>query len=364
MFPGPHEPTAEQYNNVMRIVVRHFKKLYNGVNFDIYGQAEPEPFHVQIGSDVSDLPASRKTSGLLACTSKYFMCDKCDTPFYALIDPDSFDSTIAEEISRRRGVRYSVLDELVNWLPGDTGLIDPMHCIFGAIIKHLCRNVLFKNGMIDTDATQKIEEFFESLIWPPFISRLPPSWRSLITVFFVALFMAWQIDGEIPDEKLFRARMRENLMAQNPDAMEEELEHIKTIKMDRSLRRHYDAVVQFTAAIRIITSNSISPDEIKRGCGALERTIQEWARMYCHLVLYLHLAVHLEPQYYKHGLVPGWWTYPYERNNGFLGRFNHNGHAGGEMEGTMMRGWWKATLIQDLVSMYLIFPPISPCLYP
>lgn len=65
---------------------------YPGVLFDVHGKSEPEPFHVQIGSDVSDLPASRKTSGLLTYTSKYFMCDHCDTPFYGLVDPDSFNS--------------------------------------------------------------------------------------------------------------------------------------------------------------------------------------------------------------------------------------------------------------------------------
>ncbi|KAJ7434622.1 hypothetical protein FB451DRAFT_1063278 [Mycena latifolia] len=405
MFPGPHEPTSEQYNNAMRICVEHFKKLYNGVMFNVAGKKDPEPFHLQIGTDVSDLPASRKTSGLLACTSKYFMCDHCDTPFFALVDPDSYNSSklnerdpwrylkyafrardasaeVAEEISRRRGVRYSVMDELVNWLPGVTGLFDPMHCIFGSLVKHLCKNILYQNGMINTDGILKIEEFFRSLVWPPSISRLPPSvargagsikadqWRSQITVFFIGLFLAWEVDGEIPDidadpspansknaaaqaaqEKLVRARMRENLLAKNPDATDAELKQIDTVKMDRSLRRHYDLVVQFTAAVRIMASNSISPNEVKRGCGALERTIRTWAQMNCHLVPYFHYAaVHMAPQYLKHGPVPGWWTFPYERNNGFLGRFNHNGHSGGEMEGTMMRGWWKTTLIQDLIS--------------
>jgi hypothetical protein len=191
-------------------------------------------------------------------------------------------------------------------------------------------------------------------------------------VFFVALFDAWQVDGEIPDidaepsppntknasaqaaqEKLIRARLREHLLATKPNASEEELESIDTIKMDRSLRRHYETVVQFTAAVRIITSNSISPNEVRRGCGALELAVQSWARMHCHLVPYFHFAaLHLEEQFLKHGPAPGWWTYPYERNNGFLGRFNHNGHSGGELEGTMMRGWWKTTLIQDLVRYF------------
>ncbi|KAJ7027454.1 hypothetical protein C8F04DRAFT_876333, partial [Mycena alexandri] len=155
-------------------------------------------------------------------------------------------------------------------------------------------------------------------------------WRSQITVFFVGLFYAWEIDGEIPD----------NLLAKNPDASEEELEEIKTVQMDRSLRRHYEAVIQFTAGVRIVTSNSISPNEVSRGCKALQLAAQSWAGMHCHLVPYFHyMASHLEPQFLKHGPMANWWTFPYERNNGFLGRFNHNGHSGGEIEGKMMRGW-------------------------
>jgi hypothetical protein len=30
MFPGPREPTQEQWNNVMDICVKHLNKLYNG----------------------------------------------------------------------------------------------------------------------------------------------------------------------------------------------------------------------------------------------------------------------------------------------------------------------------------------------
>jgi hypothetical protein len=39
---------------------------------------------------------------------------------------------VAEEISRCRGVRYSPMDNIVNWLPGETGLFDLMHTIFGS----------------------------------------------------------------------------------------------------------------------------------------------------------------------------------------------------------------------------------------
>jgi hypothetical protein len=242
-----------------------------------------------------------------------------------------------------------------------------------------------------------MEAFFKRLIWPQSVSRLPPSvcfaflvfsfvhrvcvqiaqgkgsvkadqWRSQVGILFVALFDAWQVDGEIPDinapesapntknaaaqaaaEKLLRARLLENLKSKNPNPSEVEINQIKSATMDRSLRRHYDNVVEFSVATRTLTSYSISPNDVKRGCAALCRSAQTWARMGCHLTPYYHLCMHLEPQFLRLGPCPGWWVFPYERNNGFLGRFNHNGHSGGEMEGTMMRGWWKTIFIQDLV---------------
>lgn len=194
-------------------------------------------------------------------------------------------------------------------------------------------------------------------------------WRSQIAVLFLALFEAWHVNGEIPDidappspanskilraqlnsEKLVRERLLECLMADNPNPTEEDIDRIKTVKMDRSLRRHYDAVLEFTAAVRILCTQEISPNEVKRGFSALGNAVQSWARMHCHLTPYFHFAFHIEPQFYAMGPMYGWWAFPYERNNGFLGRFNHNGHSGGEMEGTMMRRWWKTNFIHDLVS--------------
>lgn len=194
-------------------------------------------------------------------------------------------------------------------------------------------------------------------------------WRSQITILFVALFAAWQVDGEIPDndapssasntkiaaaqaqtETLLRKRLLENLLAKNANPPQEELERVKHAKTDRSLRRHYDAVLEFSVALRILSARSISPNEIKRGCKALSRAVQSWARMNCHLTPYFHFSQHFEDQYLRAGPAPGWWAYGYERNNGFLGQTNHNNHKGGELEATMMRKWYKMVFIQDLVN--------------
>jgi hypothetical protein len=193
-------------------------------------------------------------------------------------------------------------------------------------------------------------------------------WRTQISILFVAVFDAWQVDGVIPDvdapssaanstnasaqahaENLVRKRMLQDLLARNPEPSDVDLARVKTATMDRSLRRHYDALLEFTAGVRILSTRSISPNEVKRGCSALSSSVQSWARMHCHLTPYFHLAQHLEPQLLRLGPNYANWAFPFERHNGFLGRTNHNGHSGGELEATMMRKWWKIVLVQDLV---------------
>ena len=187
------------------------------------------------------------------------------------------------------------------------------------------------------------------------------------------MFVAWEVDGEIPDEdappsapntknasahaaleKLVQDRLVANLLAKNPAATDAKVAQIRRATMNRSLWRHYNTVVEFSAAVRIPASRSISPDEVRRGCTALSCSFQSWAQMGCHLTPYFHLAMHMEPQFLKWGPCYGWWVFAYERNNGWLGQTNHNGHSGGELEATMMRRWWKVIFVQDLVHAPLI----------
>ncbi|KAF9508408.1 hypothetical protein BS47DRAFT_1302923, partial [Hydnum rufescens UP504] len=44
------------------------------------------------------------------------------------------------------------------------------------------------------------------------------------------------------------------------------------------------------------------------------------------------------------------WLFGFEQNNKILSCFNTNGHAGGEVEGTVLHSWVKSGLVQDLVS--------------
>jgi hypothetical protein len=194
-------------------------------------------------------------------------------------------------------------------------------------------------------------------------------WRLHISVLFIGLFVAWEVDGNLPDidaprlragtnnaakyaktEKVLGQRRLETLLSETDNPNEEQLDHAKSSTMDRSILRHYSTMLEFSVAIRILSSRSISPDEVKRGCAALSRACQSWADMGVHLTPYFHFAQHFQHQFLQFGPCYTTWAFPYERNNGFLSCTNHNNHKGGELECTMMRKWWKWVLVHDLVS--------------
>ncbi|TFK61693.1 hypothetical protein BDN72DRAFT_777946, partial [Pluteus cervinus] len=419
VIPGPDEPSLEQLNECIKFIVRGMRKLYSGEKFFVHGKPNRVLSHSFLWNNLSDLPASRKAGGLAAHNSKVFMCPSCYAQFDELTDHKCFDTSQlklrsdarylkysyrarqsepedAELIFQQRGVRWSVLNLLPGWEPSGSSPVDFMHCVMLGMIKHVTRVIFYNHGMFNSAGRGntmlvELEEFFDSIIWPTSVGRLPSSiaygkgsvkadqWRSQISVLPLALYVIWGLgDGTIADEKappsgartnlaksqansekLVRNRMMANLLVKHPDASEQAKEKIEDATMDRSYRRHYEALLEFTSAIRILATRSLSPADVKRAFTMLRRAIQSWAQMHAHLTPYFHFAIHMEDQFLKYGPAYSWWTYPYERNNGFLGRFNHNGHTGGEIEGTMMRGWWKSIFIQKLISHFEELPELA-----
>ena len=62
---------------------------------------------------------------------------------------------------------------------------------------------------------------------------------------------------------------------------------------------------------------------------------------------YFHFAMHLDVIFECFGPAYVWCIFAYECTNGLLAKYKHNGHTGGELEVTLMQGWWKVQLIQD-----------------
>ncbi|EIW77460.1 hypothetical protein CONPUDRAFT_62915 [Coniophora puteana RWD-64-598 SS2] len=361
----------------MDIFVGSVIRLTNGLDFAVHNHPSREHVHISLSVNISDLPSFRKVNGLQGHTSKTYVCYQCPVKSFMLALPAGFnieeleprddwrhlkysfrarhaDETQANEIKLRRGVLWTPLNLIPGWMPGKSGVIDFMHCIFLGLIKHVSK-ILTTYGLLNARRRQnpqaRFEAFLKSLKWPVEATRLPPSiargkgspkadqWRNLIAVLFVGLFVAWEKDGEIPDA----------LYDTDAHPPQHRLKEIKRAMPNRNLQDHYEVILQFSAAVRILATRSISPVDVQRGCAALARSIQTWARMHIHLTPYFHHALHIEEQIYKYGPIYGLWTFPYEQNNGRLSRFRHNQHKGGELEGTLMRRWWAITFNHELV---------------
>lgn len=186
-------------------------------------------------------------------------------------------------------------------------------------------------------------------------------------VLIPGLYAAWQINGQIPNcdapnprastkaacghasvVELLNKRRRTNV-ASNSETTLADMEELAQLQMDCNYCRHFKTTMEWAVALQIYGSQSITVQETMRAANCHERACQTWARMFCHLVPYFHILMHLWMWVLMLGPVYGWWTYPYERNNRFLVKLRHNGHTGGEIEATLMRGWTKAILIFELV---------------
>ncbi|KAH9834853.1 uncharacterized protein C8Q71DRAFT_710648 [Rhodofomes roseus] len=409
-IPGPHEPSLEQLNHILEPFVQDVKELEDGellsnlcnrVLMKVHGKEGVHPIHGTLYIDASDLPASRKAAGLRGPTSKDFMCCYCYQSFDSLTTADAFDSETfrlrddwrflkyafrarisdseaRDEIAEKRGIRWSILDALPGWMPAQNSPPEPMHANYLVQIKHTFQEILVGSGMFTARSRNdkpltKFEDFLNSIWWPSSSGRVPQKaikadqWRNLVHVLAVALYCAWQTDGIIPDtdaprpkpktnvakalsakERLLRLR-RHAVLAARDNATAAEFDAADALEISRNYQEHYSNVLELCTALRIWGSQSISPDEVIRAHECHARACQAWAQMNCHLTPYFHLAAH-NPQFYlRLGPSYAWWAYPYERNNGFLGRFKTNGHTGGELEATMMRGWIKSQLIHDLI---------------
>ncbi|MCP6657865.1 hypothetical protein NL521_28435, partial [Klebsiella pneumoniae] len=63
---------------------------------------------------------------------------------------------------------------------------------------------------------------------------------------------------------------------------------------------------------------------------------------------------HIFDQIRDYGPVYGFWTYLFERLNKLLKSYSSNNHAGGELEVTFFREFWRETRLRRMVGVSLI----------
>lgn len=119
------------------------------------------------------------------------------------------------------------------------------------------------------------------------------------------------------------------------------------------MRFHYRQVLRFCLATNIIDKRSITPTEIQFAQNLLESLCIDYTANNVQLAPNFHYMMHLEESMLKSGSVYNTHVWGMERANGIVSRINHNGKSKGILEGTLMRGWWSHTTLQNLVSFVL-----------
>lgn len=129
----------------------------------------------------------------------------------------------------------------------------------------------------------------------------------------------------------------------------------------RSICFHYHQILCFCLATNIIDKRSITPNDIQFAQHLLESLCIDYANNNIPLTPNFHYMMHLEESMLKSGSVYNTHVWGMERANGILSQINHNGRSGGVLEGTLMRGWWSHTTLQNLVSLAHILVHVTEC---
>ena len=178
IIPGPHEPTLTELNHYIDPVVTvMLESWHHGIHLSrtaLRGELG-RLVRCAIALVVCDLPAARKTSQLLASTSKIF-CSVCDSwnvhdetgsiikDWHKLRSRYDYDQwhirdvdtmrlaaeswRDAETVSTQKdivatwGVRWSPLWRLPYWNPCRQLVVDSMHCLLEGLVKFHCLRVL------------------------------------------------------------------------------------------------------------------------------------------------------------------------------------------------------------------------------
>lgn len=151
---------------------------------------------------------------------------------------------------------------------------------------------------------------------------------------------------------LLEQRRRKNRQREtNEDDSSDHRDEDTPATMNRNYLDHYNQVLRLCVAIRMLANRTITRQQAQDAQSLLERVCITYIRMGAHLTPNFHYAMHTLMWIEMFGPMYAWWVWSYERANGLLKRVNINCHRAGELEGTLMRSWWKVITLQELVRL-------------
>ncbi|KAJ7120571.1 hypothetical protein C8R43DRAFT_1136739 [Mycena crocata] len=336
-IPGPFEPSLEQLNHIVMPIKDGLMKLYGG-EF----QAVGIHLHENAGLGPSLTGADFK------------LRDDWEQLAHAFRSYRAKSETARTKILDETGSRHSEMNWIPGWGPIKCAPLDFMHNFYG-IVKDFWMSVIVDGYLFDADRWRQFESTINESIWPSGIGRLPDNlstnhsqqkadqWRRLCRVQPVLLFLAW------------RESHTDNISSTAPKIPPQSTSRPK---FRRNTSEIYKLGLYLSVVESILAAKSITIYDAERAQRYLQMFCQGCLRLGIPLKPNHHLAMHYLPIFIRFGPAYAWWLFAFERFNGILEKVNLNGHAGGEMELTLLRDWILKQRVHELVAS--LPPDASP----
>lgn len=320
IIPGPKEPSLN-INSYLTPLVLELRTFFQGVTMRSItkdGKSfRPVNVHVALMCVTCDLPATRKVCGFLSynavhgcskCLRSFLACDFSgyDTKKWTPRDIDEhrrisndYKGCISQssriDIEKEYGIRYSVLIELPYFNPIRHSVIDPMHNLFLGSVKRCMQHWIDEN-ILTKKCIMMIEKRVEMLIAPRSVGRLPIKISSGFAGFSADQWRNWTI--------FYSAVALKGILPEN----------------------HLRYWLLFVKACTLLNSRMLKKSDIELAHKYLTMFCTQFeavnGKQFCTPNMHLHL--HLKDCLLDYGPLYAFWCYPFERYNGYLGRFPTN----------------------------------------
>lgn len=238
-------------------------------------------------------------------------------------------TTKAAQLESKLGVRYSELLRLPYFDPVRMLIIDPMHCLYLGITKHLMKSVWIDREILTPKQLQLLQECVNSCSAPANLGRIPHKIASNFSGFTADQFKNWT--------NLFSLI---SLVQMLPE------EHMKCWRV-------------FVMASRVLSKHVLSVDDISGGDALLLQFCRLAKSLYgkSSITPNMHMACHIKDCLLDNGPMHGFWLFSFERMNGILESQPNNNRA---IEVQLMRTFLKDSFSVTICCLHCITLKNSP----
>ncbi|KAF8599161.1 hypothetical protein BDV93DRAFT_511869 [Ceratobasidium sp. AG-I] len=339
VMPGPNKPNDYALDQILGLLVDKLLQLKQG-DPPIY---QEELVHGELSQHNADLIACIKMGGGAGVKLELNFCLYCRTGLLSLSVPtgsvrqqclQSIDfrfgspqealnnvyrwkslPTIKEQnaLFNLTGNRFTALHWITGWYTSTSSLPDAMHLLYLGAMNWIVKQVLVSPGMLikqhpgNQDPFEIFNKCLDKMWMPKNFQRLPPKME----------------DMYLAETKVLREQ--------------------STKPIEQNFHTGSEEILRFCLAVNTIDKRSITPAEIAFAQRLLESLCVDYVSNNVQLATNFHYLMHLEES-----MLKSWSVY--------------NTHVWGKgvLEGTLMRGWWSHTTMQDLIKNLRALPNCTP----